>query len=479
MAPANLAVGGAHASKDEFDPVVMHGQKMTEWLRAKGGFMSDKLEIRRRVPGDQHSPAGVFAVEDIDPEEIVLHIPRHLYLNVPADQVVNWSVNEESFETGDDYENDEDKDAYTEYIIAMENAEMDVYYANSCRLVHRLLNETKLYRTLPSDSEFAPYIAYLEETQQRGQLPAAYSSQGKALLRKIQGITDKQSTTNNDFWSPNFGKSPLPPLNLVDWIDENFVNRGCFNANDADAYHAAELIIQRGFDLELIPIWDMVNHEVAHRVNVDTNSLRSEEGLIVHARQHIRAGEELLYTYHYCTDCNSEGFWLGAPGIYRDFGFLEEYPQEWPFQDQEVYAQIWRDSVHPDRYNATFYTKADVAALEEWTANLLNVSNVCSPDAEDLIFFDQQLMRLQRLDLESELLTVPSEFEVMMIRQYYTALVIAISSVIDSVKEKPIVEGQGQGYMDRSNRVVQSVHENVLLHGSSGTRRLSYAETEL
>lgn len=438
--------------------------------------MSSKLEIRRRVPGDQTSPAGVFAVEDIAPEEIVLHIPHHLYLNVPADQVLTWSVNEEEFfEISQDYENDKtDKHTYREHLLAMEKAEMDIYYTNSCRLVHRLLNETKLYRSSPLDTEFAPYIAYLEETQRVGQLPAAYSTEGKALLRKIQGIASAEQSTDDDFWSPHFGKSPLPPLNLVDWIDENFVERGCFDADDAEAYHAAELIIQRGFDLELIPIWDMVNHEVAHRVNVETNSLRSDEGLIVHARQRIKAGEELLYTYHYCTDCNNDGFWLGSPGIYRDFGFLEEYPQEWPFQDQEVYAQIWRDSVNPDRYNATFYTKEDIAVVEEWTANLLNVSHTCSPDGEDLVFFKEQLRRLQSLDLESELHKVSSEYEVIMIRQYYNALVIAISSVIEAVDETPIVKAQ-DGIL---SNLVQFVHKNAWL-ASSSTRRLSFTETEL
>jgi hypothetical protein len=354
----------------------------------------------------------------------------------------------------------------------MEKAEMDVYYENSCRLVHRLLNETKLYRSSPSQTEFAPYIAYLEATQRVGQLPAAFSSQGKAVLRKIQGIP----SMDDDFWSPNFGKSPLPPLNLVDWIDESFVNRGCFDADDADAYHAAELVIQRGFDLELIPIWDMVNHDVAHRVNLETNSLRSEEGLMVHARQRIQAGEELLYTYHYCTDCNNDGFWLGAPGIYRDFGFLEEYPQEWPFQDQEVYAKIWRDSSNPDRFNATFYTKEDIAALEEWTASLLNVSYACSPDKDDLIFFKEQLRRLQHLDLELELNKVPSEYEVVMIRQYYNALVIAISSVIDAVDVKPTGEDEAHGGL--LSNLMKFVQEKTV-HTNRAISRLSFAETEL
>ena len=75
---------------------------------------------------------------------------------------------------------------------------------------------------------------------------------------------------------------------FVDWIDIHLIANGrCFEADDEEAYHAAALAVQRSFDLEFIPIWDMVNHDVYERINVQTNSLQSKEGFVVHAKQHL------------------------------------------------------------------------------------------------------------------------------------------------------------------------------------------------
>jgi hypothetical protein len=69
-------------------------------------------------------------------------------------------------------------------------------------------------------------------------------------LRKIQGIEEGDKTV-----SEFYGTSPLPPEDLVDWIDTKFVQEGCLEPDDMEAYHAVALAVQRGFDLEYIPIW--------------------------------------------------------------------------------------------------------------------------------------------------------------------------------------------------------------------------------
>lgn len=406
------------------DAVLQHGRDLALWLNNKGGYISDKLEIRRRIPGDPKSPSGVFAVKDIAPNEVIFRFPRHSYLHVPNDQVLITNLDHYKDKIKD-YEDDDE--AYEQFILEMDRAEMDIYFDNCCLLVKRLLAEIMLYRTSPSSSEFEPYIRYLEETQPRGQLPVAYSHEGRALLRKIQGIiaenlkSSSSTNTGKQFFSPNFGLSPLPPFDLVDWIEERFVKRGCFHKDDTDAYHAAELTIQRGFDLELIPIWDMVNHETIELVNVETNSLRSKEGLVVHAKHHIYAGDEILYTYNHCTDCSEVGVEWGTPGIYRDFGFVEDYPQEWPFLDQEVYATIIRDEQNPNQFKATFYSELVDGELEEY-----------GPDETALRFFDEQLSRLQDINVQEELQAVPSSFERSMIEKFYSSLVTAIKIVINA-----------------------------------------------
>ncbi len=142
-------------SSQEFqnDVIHLHAKDMVQWLRDRGGFMSEKIEIRRRTPGDVTTPSGLFAGKDIEVDEVIFRVPSELYIKVADSDVT------------------------------------DDYYKDLCQLSHRLMEEIEIYRTSPTSSEFAPYIRYLEETQSPGQLPATYSSEGKAVLRKIQGIS--------------------------------------------------------------------------------------------------------------------------------------------------------------------------------------------------------------------------------------------------------------------------------------------------
>jgi len=398
----NNQTRSSEKKESEEDTIGRHARDIIQWLRNGGGFIHEKLEIRRRIPGDRNSISGVFAREDIPADELILHVPRNLHLSIPREEVAgsDWYFgNYDEYEDVDDYEDDYKND------LAL----------NTCRLSKVLLKEIQLYRESPSSSRYAPYIRYLEETQSKGQLPATYSPEGKQLLRLIQG-TDKA----------------LPPMDLVDWIDRHQVEKGCFRPEDEENYHAAALVSQRGYDLEFIPVWDMVNHDVEERWNVKTNKLRSEEGLKVWASKPIAAGQEILYTYNYCEDCDDVGNYWGTPGIYRDFGFLEEYPQTWPFQNQNVLSQIRRDETRPDHFYATFLSEDDLDDEDDDDEELEDPPYYFSPDENALQFFREQLSRLKRLDINSLIREVSSPLEQMMIKQYYDSLRIAISSIIEA-----------------------------------------------
>jgi hypothetical protein len=155
----------------------------------------------------------------------------------------------------------------------------------------------------------------------------------------------------------------------------------------------------------------MVNHDVMERLNVETNTLRSPEGLVVKTTQVIHAGEEILYTYNYCTDCFNMGDVWGTPGIYRDFGFLEGYPQVWPFLDQHLYVRIER--MNDGTLQASFYKTHE-------------------PNAEDLLFFSTQLARLQRIDIQKEIESLTSTLEIDMIRQFYESLKGALDAIVQT-----------------------------------------------
>jgi len=155
----------------------------------------------------------------------------------------------------------------------------------------------------------------------------------------------------------------------------------------------------------------MVNHDVPERLNVETNPLRSPEGLVVKTTKAINAGDEILYTYNYCTDCYDMGDIWGTPGMYRDFGFLEDYPQYWPFQDQDVYVRIEQQS--DGRLQAKFDQDDE-------------------PEAEDIIFFKAQLARLQGIDIQTEVKSLTSSLERYMTQRFYDSLNGALSAIIEA-----------------------------------------------
>ena len=363
------------------------GRAIIDWVnQTHGGFVSRKLEIRRQDPTDPSSPLGVFATQDIEPDEMVLSIPKQLYISVPVDG----------------------KTAST----APDDISLDHYYSNVCRVVQRLREELRIYREKPEQSKYAPYLHYLE-TQPKGQLPATYSNQAKEILRNISGTRSSKKSR-----SPNYGDHLLPPWQLVDWIDTNFVETGCIAEDDPDAYHTVALTVQRGFDFELVPLWDMVNHDNG-RLNLRTNSLRDPEGLKVWSSKSIAAGQELFATYNYCTDCNDIGYEWGTPAVYRDFGFVEAYPQDWAFWDHSVYFEL------------TYNNEEQLAVSFDQDPDTGEIYDI--PDEAAMSYFREQLFRLQQISVKEKISNLPKH-EATTITQYYNTLTTALSSIVEEIK---------------------------------------------
>lgn len=242
------------------------------WVRSKGGSFSDKLEIRRVDPSDPTSYLGVFAKEPIGAKESLFVIPKSCYLDI--------------------------------YDSADLSGSDDAYQKNLCQLSNKLSKEMEL----GDRSEYAPYIAYLK-TQTPGQLPANWVSQSaKDILREMTSA-----------WGYSY---------VVDWIDKEFVETGCIVNDDAHARHMTEMTKQRCYDIALIPIWDMVNHDNG-RINTENDSMHQDGGLRVRAKRDLEAGEEILCSYDLCVDCLRIDEYWGTPEILRDFGFVENYPHRW------------------------------------------------------------------------------------------------------------------------------------------------------
>jgi len=339
---------------------------MINWVRSQGGSFNPKVEIRRMDPSNNSSPLGVFAKESLDEKELIMHIPDKCYIQV-------WDA---AIDMGAlDFEEAKDANLF-----------------NLCELTHELIKEMEL----GDQSQFAPYIAYLK-TQKSGQLPAHWSEQGKHVLRNIS----------------------FPGSEIVDWIDLNFHTTGCISSDDPFEAYMVELVVQRSFDAALIPLWDMVNHDNG-RINTENDSMYSEGGIKVRASRLIEAGEEIFASYDLCIDCQQIDDVWGTPEILKDFGFVENYPHRWIFDN--IGSTIWFEIVSTphDGLSVIFDT------LEEDSFGI--------PKRKDILFLQSELERLQRVGKEflKEKGSIP-QYEWDMVNAYYAAAVTGISMGIEAI----------------------------------------------
>lgn len=248
---------------------------LIEWFISHGGVFNDKLEMRREFPEDPTSRFGMFAKDDIDEDDLLLYIPRKVLLTA-----------------GDD---------------------KGSYGGMWCPTVFNLIEEMK-----KGDASFyAPYTKYLA-SQSQGQLPSHWSEEGQALLLELLARDDNDPTNN------------LPPSYITAWITEDWYKE-CEGGDDRNEQHAGLLLVQRGWDDLMIPMYDMMSHRNGKWLNTKSNSVHKKDDIKVKASRDIKAGEEIYMSYNFCADCGNKARGYGTAEIVRDFGFVENYPQRWFF----------------------------------------------------------------------------------------------------------------------------------------------------
>jgi len=282
-----LLTGFGHATNIQQEVTPSQSDKVQEliqWMESSGGFLDPRVEIRRWNPDDPTSYFGVFANAPIKGDEVLMHIPDKIKM-----QLI------------DDDEGDGNGESY-EYSV--------------CGLSWMLQDEFEE----EDESDYLPYINYLK-TQARGQLPATWSPVGQYLLLKVQGdlpMTDA------------FGKTD--PEAMVEWLE--YIHELCVEDGDTLDPHFIALAVQRGFDSALIPVYGMINHGNVENVNTITKSSTfDQEGFKVYALRDLQAGDELYFSYHGCPDCDDRTNQWGTPEMLRDFGFVEGYPQRFHVLD--------------------------------------------------------------------------------------------------------------------------------------------------
>jgi hypothetical protein len=340
-----------------------HVQDMVAWLRDQGGYFNEKLQIRRADPSDPTSYFGVFAIESIPSMELLMSVPASLMI----------------------------RSIQQEYHSEMENN------AILCELTHVLMKELKL----GEESHFAPYVKYLLG-QERGQIPATWTEPAKALLREVLSASAHKT-------------------HVTDWIEMTFEHEDCIEAGNAFEQQALAMVVQRGWDSVLIPIYDMLNHmSDPEELNTDNNSVYSAEGLRVWASKTIEEGEELFLTYDNCFDCGTTPDDWGTTELLRDFGFVEQYPQQYKFWGGEEQILFAIDEGEDDE-EIFFYI--------DWRGNGK------SPSYEQIEWMEeeyQRLVDLQHSGVLAERRDLMSEKEWNTIFQYHQALTVALEAFIQA-----------------------------------------------
>jgi len=271
--------------------------KLTKWLSSlEGGAFNAKQEIRPVNDDSDTSNVfhGIFASELIAKGELLAKIPWEYIINDEEDDD-QLSVND------------------------FEEAVM------KCGTVRNLAKEMKQVETLGkyikdpnTASKYGPYIQYLLD-QPRGILPSAWSQKGKAMLNEVLG--GKRRT--------------IPPAYATTWYDEDFLQDCNGESEDELSGKAAMLVVARGDDDLLVPVYDMYNHRNGQWYNTHMKVTRGEN-YIVTARRDIQPGEQIYNSYNMCENCGGRKDGYGTPEIFRDYGFVEEFPQRFNFEGHEI-----------------------------------------------------------------------------------------------------------------------------------------------
>ena len=312
---------------------VDHATALIDWLHSKSGMFHPFLEIRRIDPEDEVSPLGMFTKKNIRKDTLMIEVPRGaMIISGPVE--VGDQVQTE-FDDGVSYEGEikaVHQDGTYDVLYGdgdlYENVNRDFFYINGydCGTVRYL----KEQMVLGNESEYSAYANYLK-SQPYGELPASWSEAGRKMLL---GLLGQMSSYDNGLMK----EGGLPPFGISDWIQGDWVTRCHGDPEDKLAAHAYFLVMQRGWDEVLIPVYDMMSHRNGKWLNTECNPVREGNSVQVRALRDIQAGEQIYTTYNLCADCVSRHTTYGSAEILRDYGFVEDFPQRWIFS-------IWGETI--------------------------------------------------------------------------------------------------------------------------------------
>jgi hypothetical protein len=382
---------------------VEHGEALIEWLHSSNdGFFHSMLDFRENEPHDA-SPMGLLANGDIKQGEVLIKVPGDFVIIGGAKENVIPKV-------GNRIERYLDDEVFQGTITLLNNdGTYDIEYEdedteedvpsngfrlnklNYCNTVNSLLEEMKLGES----SRYAPFVNYLRGLPAT-ELPMTWSKAGRSLLLEIVG----------------YSEGTLPPYSMKTEMEE------CNEASGSLNELAHRMVLRRAWNDSLIPFFDMLGHRNGHWVNAEIiDPVREGESVEIRASRDIQAGETIFTSYNLCTHCTDRAASAyGTPEILRDYGFVEQYPQRWYFEEEEIAFDIDGDS------SAGFKLK--------------KISEKHRSTKSGFRFLQEQLQRLQDLE-KLEFITSPDpaipkhEFETIV--RYHKALSVAMTHAMEAM----------------------------------------------
>ena len=161
-----------------------------------------------------------------------------------------------------------------------------------CEVVEMMANEIRQQ----SDSLWYPYLDHIE-------LPRLAAMWDSTALEELQGLSLGQDANRHIRW----------------------FNQSCKGVLDEAALTALVSFVSRASEVGMVPIYDLLNHHNGKR-NAKLYIRKNGVQLLAVGNDDIQQGEEIYLSYGL----------KAASQIYRDYGFVEEWPTVWNFRDSST-----------------------------------------------------------------------------------------------------------------------------------------------
>ncbi|KAL7559577.1 hypothetical protein ACA910_006984 [Epithemia clementina (nom. ined.)] len=349
---------------------LLQKKQLVEWLRSKGGFFSNKISFQ--PPEVNAAAGGIYAVEEIEENELLMIIPENALLTAHVEE--DW-----------------------------------------CSTAELLVSE---YVKGPEASEFWPYVQYVFESYPHRELPPAWSESGKELVYSI--ISDYfEPQRFGQQGSCHEGSEEGDYETMLDAATRIVVSRGWHDVL-VPVYDMGNHRNGRWHNMD--QLHDSRTQDDFHIVAL--RRIEPGEQLFLsynECNDHTCYGKEHSYL---------------TPQLFADYGFVEQYPQRWSFwtkagreySEEKLLFDLDVEDTSSSTRNASTTTTPLVNSSNE-----LRVSWISDePDEFQLKWLDVHLKRLLGMKdfVMYEAERLEHSFEARATIDYYHALIVALQQAI-------------------------------------------------